>query len=371
MDPMQRAALSRVRSALDVAMGGNPSALPGVEFAKLAGALASSKGDLLTARELLAHSPRLVGIIEKATVAAGGMSSPNWGAELPGYQEVAASFIESLRPISAFDQMLPSMRRAPLRTRLGVVSTAAAGSSTEEGVAKPVTKLALSGPTLDPLKATALVVITDELARLGDPAAIAMLQRELQGACSKATNTAFLGAITSGASTTACTGTAATNILADLKSLLALIALGETSRLFLVAPALSIARVALTLQAAGIGEIGAGGGPVAGIQFIPSDATPTTLTGSPLTATPTAILIDADGIVAGDDSIVLTGARSASIEMDTAPATRSTVTGSPLAPSASNTVNLFQSNARAVKAERWFGAERFRSSVAVLTGLTW
>ena len=62
------------------------------------------------------------------------------------------------------------------------------------------------------------------------------------------------------------------------------------------------------------------------------------------------LLIDPHGFVAHSDIITLATSQQALIRMDTAPT------------SGTAAISLFQQNAHALKATRWWGCERMRSS---------
>jgi hypothetical protein len=78
------------------------------------------------------------------------------------------------------------------------------------------------------------------------------------------------------------------------------------------------------------------------------------------------ILVDATGLAGNSDTVMLDGSAETTLQMDDAP-TQSSVT-----PTATTVVNLFMTNARALRAERWFGFEIVRASaVAALTEVDW
>ena len=93
------------------------------------------------------------------------------------------------------------------------------------------------------------------------------------------------------------------------------------------------------------------------MPVLPSDQVP--VIGSPGTGI---VLIDATGI-AGDCAIVsLDRATQASLQMDDSPTQASGGTGSPEMSGGSTMVSLFQTNSVALRAERYFGAQRLRTA---------
>lgn len=366
MDMMQRAALKRAQAALDVALDGTmPTPSGAVEFVQLAAALMVSNGDFRQARERISLGcNRALGVLEKAAVSGGSIDSPQWAAQLAGYSALSDSFAESLRTVSPFDQILPSTRRTPMRTRIGTVTSGATGAVVAAGMAAPVSKMTLVGSTLEPQKAAGIVVLSDELlAEAQRGAGFSMLQRELSNAVSTATNVAFFSAITSGAPSHASGGATAALILADLNTMLGDLSIGATSRLFFVLSASNCAKMAMKLNTSGqsaFPNLAVTGGDVAGVTVIPSDA-----------LTTSALLIDADSIAADSDTITLAVGRYGSLQMDDAPTNTPLLTGSPQQPVPVNLVSLMQSNSTALRATRFFGAQRFRSGVSILTSISW
>jgi Phage capsid family len=90
------------------------------------------------------------------------------------------------------------------------------------------------------------------------------------------------------------------------------------------------------------------GGTIAGIKVVVSNA-----------ATD-AILFDASQIAANSDTIVIDASSQASVQLDDNPSS-----------GPAQMVSLFQSNMRAMRATRYFGAEVLRpEAVAVITGVT-
>jgi len=66
-----------------------------------------------------------------------------------------------------FDAVLPYTARLPFRTKLAVSVTAITATETTEADEKPVFDLAFTASGLEPRKASATVVISQELVRLG------------------------------------------------------------------------------------------------------------------------------------------------------------------------------------------------------------
>src|SRR6202035_4835601 len=100
-----------------------------------------------------------------AAVSGGTISDATWAGALVAYQTVSAGFVESLRSISAYDAMLPNLRRIPPFTRAAIVTAGASGALTAEAKWKVISRLQLTADNIAPLKALAVLVITEELLR--------------------------------------------------------------------------------------------------------------------------------------------------------------------------------------------------------------
>ena len=98
---------------------------------------------------------------------------------LTDLRALSEGWLSSTRSASAFDAMLPFMRRIPLRSHmLRIVSGIDGASSVVEGSVKPISVISI-GATDDVLqKSAATVIATEELLRL--PEASALLDAELQ-----------------------------------------------------------------------------------------------------------------------------------------------------------------------------------------------
>jgi hypothetical protein len=102
------------------------------------------------------------------------------------------------------------------------------------------------------------------------------------------------------------------------------------------------------------------GGTIAGIPVHVSDQASTNV-----------LLVDARGIVAASEAITLKSSNAAAIEMLDVP-TSTIAGGSPATPTAANLVSMFQTNSRAILAERFFGFALLRSNaVASVSGATY
>ena len=177
-------------------LGDQDRSLRSVEFGHLVKSFAAARGSWAGAAliaEQTRSTPRVVEVA-KAAIGAAGPGTGQWGSELVGYRLLASGFLDSLRSRSAFFAMLPGLARVPLQTRLGILTTNATAWIVGAGKPIPLSKLAFAaGPSLDPIRAAALIVVTDELLRSTAPGAEASFNRELRGAVADVVDNTFLG----------------------------------------------------------------------------------------------------------------------------------------------------------------------------------
>jgi HK97 family phage major capsid protein len=333
---------------------------PSHEFAILARCVGRARGSLVRAAEIAEAMPggqRVAGVLRSA-IAAGTVADAVWAGPLVGYQAVATGFLESLRPLSAFDRMLGdgAMRRVPLKTRLAVSSIAAVGAEVGEWQAVPVSSLAVAGPGLNPRKVQALIAVTNEVLDGAGTAGAALLARELRAGVASASDGAFLAGLVT-TSTATITGTASP--LADLGAALETVNISATGKPYLVVDVHTANRLATKATTGGdqaFPGMTPSGGELAGVPVLVSDQAPAADSNGYA-----AMLIDASAIVGDSDTVAVDASEQAALQLLTDPAG-----------GAQPMVSMFQTNSTALLATRWFGFELIRSSgVAVVTGAAW
>jgi hypothetical protein len=92
--------------------------------------------------------------------------------------------------------------------------------------------LALTGDLIDPRKAIAIIVVSDEVAKFQNPAAASLFDTELKAACVAAVDSVFLQQLYAGTTPGTSAGGTAANVLTDFNALLSNIAVNSESRLF-------------------------------------------------------------------------------------------------------------------------------------------
>lgn len=318
-----------VRVAMSLAAGGGYAA--GMQHAKSVGV-----------------ADRAIEFMQKAAVSPLTMSDPLSQSTL------IAAFIDSLRNIGAFDTMLASgMVRVPLKTKVALSTIAATAFVVGQGVAKRLTKLTLEGNELDPAKAVAMIVVSEELARSTASSAIALFGTALRSAVAAVTDAEFISIITSGISPIASSGANASGVRLDVRTLLANVTTGSGSALFFIttpAIAKALSTIANDDGSAAFPDARWDGGEISGIPILVSDG----VTAGQL------ILVDASGIAGDAGGMVLDDARHVTLDLNDAP-------DSPPVASTSLT-NLWQHDLVAIRAERWFGVERLRTSAVAIIG---
>jgi HK97 family phage major capsid protein len=330
------------------------------DFLALAKSLMLAGGSLTQAAaiaETTLKNTRAASIL-KAAVEAGGTADPTWAGNLLEHRTASAGFVGSLQSISAFDALLPDMRKMPMQTRIAVVSASATGSTQGEGKNIPVSKMELAAGSLEPQLASALIVLAEELVRSGTADGDALIAAELRKAASAATNRAFLAALMFGAVSYSATGTDAASVYADLGKLAAATSPSGTSKLYLIVDpgtAASLAFKTITDGLLAFPDMTPSGGSVGGVPVLVSDEPPQDSNGSSV------LMVDADAIAAGDAGFTLDSSKAAALQMDDSP-----VDG------AANLTSMFQTHSVALRANRWFAAEKLRGSAcAFLTDVNW
>jgi HK97 family phage major capsid protein len=328
----------------------------GMDLARVARVLAAYKevGEL----EFAEAPPRVLEAIKalKSAVSAGRIDGNGWGAELAPYSNVSTAFMESLRNVGAFFRISDSMMKVPLRSQLTAITASATGYISGEGSAKKLTRMSLESEYVDAFKAAGFVIVSNELLKIGalaDP----LINTELRGAVSYTADQQFLTILDAGANTSASAGSTVAAVQQDLKTALASLDLGATSKLFFIASPDRVKLLATMTIDGGFafGDVNpVTGGTLLKTPLIPSDAC----------ADGSFYVVDASGLAGNTEGIIVENFRHASIQMDDAP-------DSP--PSASTTlISLFQSGLTAIQASTWAGAKVVRSnSVYKLTGVDW
>jgi HK97 family phage major capsid protein len=327
------------------------------EFAYVAKWLAIGKGhfgNTLAAAQSSRVTPQMIEAV-KAAVQAGTTSDGTWAAPL-AYQELSDAFSVSLRNFGVFDAMLPFSIDVPLNMQVNVVTTGVTAASTGEGGVKTISRITLAASTLAARKAVAIIATTVELLRVGGAKAARLFQQELSRAVAAETDSRFLSVISTGITPTASGGSNAFGIATDMATLFAGLTLGVGSKVFIAMSPNDVKHVAV--QIANNGErafpsVTVNGGDYAGATIILTDAVSGQI-----------IAFDATQIAAGSTGIELDASGQATLQMDSAPDSPPTAS--------TNMLSLWQTNNSALRATRYFGCERLRTTaVSVISSVNY
>lgn len=152
----------------------------GIAFTRYATALALGKGNIMLAQTLAENrykdTPEVIQVL-KTAVAAGTTSNSTWAAPLVQYQDMASEFIEYLRPMTILGRL--QLRNVPFNIRVPRQTSGVTGGFVGEGSPAPVNKPQFDNIIHPWAKVACITVITDELARLSNPSAEALIRDDL------------------------------------------------------------------------------------------------------------------------------------------------------------------------------------------------
>lgn len=319
--------------------------------------------DLSEMRKALAS-----GMVQKATVPAGTTTGETWAAPLVYQDTWSGDFVDYMRPRTLIGQA--QFRPIPFNVRVPAATTGGTGYWVGEGKSKPVTQFGFADVTSAFTKVAAIAVLTQELIRLSDPSAEAIVRDMLGDAVVERIDTSLFSADAAVAGVSPAgllNGVTPVNGPADLSqdeiicAILRLWAGWDSTNLgarpaYYTTPAVARALAMLRDPLGNRAFPGATltGGDIDGVPLRVSNylAALATSSGHPL------ILVDeAEIYLADDGSVMLDTSTEATIEMADNPVGSSspvvTSNGSPF-------VSMFQTNSMAIRAERpiWWGARR-------------
>lgn len=345
---------------------------PGIKFARYAQALAASSGNLMQAAEIAKSrwsdsSPEVADVL-KAAVLAGTTTDSTWAAPLINYQVMAGEFLEYLRPMTLLGR-IPGMRRVPFNIQIPSQTAGSLAQWVGETISKPVSALAFTSLTLRWAKVANIVVMTDELVRMSNPAAEAIVRDDLAAGVAQFLDQQFItpgiaavtnvspASITNGAPTSAASGTTADAVRQDFKTAIASFTSDNIPFSGIVIAMNSNLGASLGMMHNALGQpefptLSGEGGTIMGITVVVSDNVPSA----------TIVFIKANEILMADEGgINIAVSREASLQLDSNPAEPPT-----------GVVSLFQQNMVALRVERYITWQRRRTkSVYYLTGVNY
>jgi len=340
---------------------------PGTAFVRAACAKLVCNGNLHEAAEYAkrwdATTPE-VALYLKAAIAPGTVTDATWAGPLVN-QNIAADFLELLRPATILGKV-PGLRTVPFNCKVPSQTAGGTYGWVGEAKPKPVTKLAFAAETLSIAKAAGIIVLTEELVRLSNPSAEALVRADMIAGIAQFLDSQFIdpavaavagvnpASITNGAPTAAAT----TNPMADIIGLINHfvtnnIPVDGVTFIMSAANALALSFRSNLDGSPQYPGVTINGGTYKGLTFVTSQAAGTNV----IALQPSLILYADEGGVTIDAS------REASLQMDSAP----------MSPADATTVyvSLWQTNCVGLRAERFVNWKRVGVSVKYLTATAW
>lgn len=369
-----------IKTAGDV-RGGTPvvqvkSNVPkGTAFTRMVIAKALNRGSRADAvsyaesrADWMSTTPEVVTML-KAAVNVGTTTDPAWAAPLAVVRPLMDEFLELLRPRTVVDR-IPGLRRVPFNVSVPIQNAASTVAWVGEQAPKPVGQLGFTSTTLLVTKVAGIVVISVELAKISNPSAEGVIREDLIREIAKYIDAQFLdptvagtagvapASITNGAQGIGTAGTSADNARTDIKALMTaftnnMLPVNESVFIMSEANAFALAGAITTLGVRPFPNLEATGGTLLGVPVITSQAAANRV----ILVHPPSILFADDGGVNVDVS------QEASVEMNTAP-TSPVAAGTVL-------VSLWQQNLIGLRAERFIGWKRARTTAVVYTTATY
>lgn len=345
-----------------------PNVPAGMAFVRQAMALMVCHGNKHEAAEYAKRwddSTPEVSLSLKAAIAPGTITDPAWAAPLV-QQTMVNDFIALLRPATILGK-IPGLRNVPFNCKIPMQTAGGAYGWVGEAKPKPLTKLALSSDSLGISKVAGIIVLTEELVRLSNPSAEALVRDDMVKGIAQFLDQQFIdpavvavanvnpASITNGAPTAAATG----NPLADIMGLInhfAAFNIPVDGLTFIMSAANALA-LSFRSNMDGSPEfpgIGISGGNYRGLTFITSN-----VAGATIVALQPGLILYAD-----DGAVTIDASREASLQMDSAP----------MSPADATTVyvSMFQNNLVALRAERFANWKRAdANAVKYLTAANW
>lgn len=358
-----------------------PNIEKGVKFARYAMSLIRAKGNLNDALSIFQNEKRWmdqtpeIAQVLKAAVAAGDTTTSGWASELVYNQNLAAEFIEYLRPMTILGKL--NLRRVPFNVRMGQQNGTGTAYWVGQGAPIPMSKASVTSQSLGQAKCAGLMAIDEELARSSSPSAEILVRDDLAAVISTFMDVQFVdpnvaavanispASVTNGVTAVTATGTAAANLRSDLATLLKTMADAEeniSDCVWIMTPNQAL-QISLMLNSLGLPlypEMGVNGGKLLGIPVITSNSA--NIPGSPDSGCMIILVNQREVFLADDGQVTVDVSREASIQMLDNPT--NTSTGST---TATQMVSMFQTHSLALRATRFINwAKRRTTAVAYI-----
>jgi HK97 family phage major capsid protein/HK97 family phage prohead protease len=345
-----------------------PNVPLGTAFVRAACAKLVCNGNLHEAAEYAKRwdsSTPEVALYLKAAIAPGTTTDATWASPLVA-TGIASEFVELLRPATILGK-IPGLRQIPFNTKVPSQTAGGTYGWVGEAKPKPVTKLAFAATTLGVAKAAGIIVLTEELVRLSNPSAEALVRQDMIAGIAQFLDQQFIdpavaavagvnpASITNGAPTAAGSASPTADIMALINHFATNnIAVGGVTFILSAANCLGLSFRVNADGSPAFPGVDVNGGSYKGLTFIASQAAGTNV----IALQPSLVLYADDGGVTIDAS------REASLQMDSAP----------MSPADATTVfvSLWQTNSVGLRAERYVNWLRANpNAVKYLTAVAW
>lgn len=355
---------------------------PGVRFARMALSLARAKylqkegrwmapDDIYKSDRRWMDTAPEVALALKTAVNAADSTTATWASELAYAQNIAAEFIEYLRPMTLLGR-ITGWRNVPFNVRVGGQSSGTTGYWVGQGVAIKPSAGATTSVSLGITKVAGLSVITKELAMLSTPSAEMMVRNDLARTCQQKVDTSLIDpnnggqtdiepqSLTYGATARLASGTDYAALKADWKSITSNFYTNNIPLAGSVVIMTETMAEALSLMETSLGnkqfpELNAMGGRFMGYPVFTSQVANTS--GSPNWDEMIILLQPGEVFLADDGTAMVEASDQVSIHMDDATTMKSTATSTN-----TSVVSMFQTESIAIKAVRHVNWTKARSA---------
>lgn len=335
----------------------------GTLFARYAMAVAAGKGsfsDTLAYAKQFTGTPEIAAYVKyfKAVAGEATPQSPGWGSELVSPNTAQTEFVELLMPETIIGKV-PGFRRVPFNIPIVTQTGGSTFAWVEEGNPKPVGELAFDRTSLGNTKCAGIVVLAEELVRLSNPNAEAIVRRDLIEQCAKFLDEQFIqvgvtagagnpASITNGVASPAASGTDVDALKVDLATALGTFTAADIPLSGLAIVTTPELALGISLMTNALGQTPNGfnvtpnGGTLLGYPVIVSGSVDS---GTIVVFKPSEILLADDGQTRLDSS------NQATLDMSG---------------STSATFSLWQRNCVGLRAERWINWKKRRDNVVAV-----
>ena len=294
------------------------------EFGSIAKTMLATRGKIFEGR-FERHSPRVSRIINAdgaSAIIRKTATSRDVVRELFGVGRLSITERRvpvSLASVGGFDRLLNGgMRKIPLSfATVGSVTATLTGGYVSEGRVRLSARLTLASQLVDPMKAAALLIVAQELAKHSASEADSLINQELRYAAARAVDAQFLAVAAAGVTSFSLAGSTAIAFRQGLAGALASIDTDARSRVYIIvtpkiAEQLAVLGATSTSAEEAFPNAVITGGNIGGMEIVVSDAL----------AANTWMVIDASAFIASSGDIELDILDQAWVQFDTAPDSR-------------------------------------------------